>query len=215
MSVQIKYTDELGSKITAQQQSNLVRYNKLTYVSGELKIIEAIGQGRDANHTTVSYFLDSSEDKNHILQQYNDPNIVACVLHFNKQTENGFSMWDWEQYNKTSILIFKGKKAFTDANRIICHSTFNLVTNELEEGAVKVYYGNQFIDERDDQFLRITYMANGEVDLIFDVNEKFGYIKGISLGQFLADKQFSQQDFPWDEHPYYHSAYPFLPIGNL
>jgi hypothetical protein len=216
MSTQIKYTNELGSIITTQQQSSLTNYNKLTYISDNLKMIESYEQSSDVNYKTVKYFLDTTEDKNTILQQYSDAvNNVSCILYFNNQAGNGFNLWDWESYSKDSQLYFKGKEVYDNKNRLIFSCSFDLITNLLDDGAFKNYYGNQFDNPNDDLLLEFTYTSSGDVDLIFDIQGNFGYIEGISLDDYLADSQFSQQDFPWDQHTYYHAVTPYLPTGDL
>lgn len=83
------------------------------------------------------------------------------------------------------------------------------------KGARKFYYENQVSNAADDLLLKVTYNANGCVNLIFDANENFGYTKAISLATFLDDTDFSQEVFPWNEHPYCHSVLPYLPSGSL
>ncbi|SDP97646.1 hypothetical protein SAMN05428975_4457 [Mucilaginibacter sp. OK268] len=216
MSTQVTYTNELGSIITPQQRNSLTNYNKLTYISGNLKIIESYEQSRNISYRTVRYFMDETEDKNIILQQNSDvTNNASCIVYFNKQETNGFNLWDWESYSKKGHLYFKGKEVYDSQSRLIFTCSFDLVTNQLQDGAFKNYYGNQFENPSDVLLLEFTYKSSGDVDLIFDCNGNYGHTKSISLNEFLADTQFSQQQFPWDQHEYYHAITPYLPTGNL
>jgi len=160
--------------------------------------------------------MDETEDKDIILQQNCDvTDNTSCIVYFNKQETNGFNLWDWESYSKEGRLYFKGKEVYDNQSRLIFSCSFDLVTNQLEEGAFKNYYGNQFENPNDDLLLEFTYKNNGDVDLIFDYNENYGRTKGISLNEFLTDTQLSQQQFPWDQHKYYHAITPYLPTSNL
>lgn len=216
MSIEIKYTDEYGGNISSQQQSNFGRYNKLTISSGNIKMIESFKQSRGINYKTINYFLDPNENKVDILQQYSDPlNNARCIIYSNKQSANTINLWDFEEYSKDTILLFKGKQAFDSVNRIIFACTFDLLTNELQNGAIKHFYNIPSENPSNGLLLQFTYDSNGNIDWIIDIKEKFGYIKGISLDEYLADTEFSQVDFPWNQHPYYHAVTPYLPIGDL
>jgi hypothetical protein len=216
MDIQIRYANELGSPITMQQQQLLNNYQKLTYVSNQLKMVENIRFLDNVIYKVVKYFLDSAEDKTTILDEYTNANTeTSCILYFNMQSVPGFSLWDWEDYSETAQLAFKGKAVFDDKNRLVMSCSFDLLTNALRPGALKNYYSDYTGDENADNLLQFEYDSDGEVDLVFDVQGKFSYIEGITLGTYLQDTVFSEVDFPWDEHPYYHSIIPYLPTGNL
>jgi hypothetical protein len=216
MSTQIKYKNILGSFITLQQKTSLTDYKKLTYIYDTLKIIESNVMIEGLNYKTMSYFLDATEDKSTILNRYIDSlNKVKCILYFNKQSSYGFDQWDWESYSYNSELTFRGKEVFDSKGRMIMTCTFDLVTNSLQDRAVKYYYGNQLDDENDDNLFQFEYDQDGDLDMVFDVQENFGYIEGIRLETFLANVKLSQVTFPWDQHPYYHSALPYLPAISI
>jgi hypothetical protein len=216
MSIEIKYKDELGAYVSSQQLGKQETYDKLTFKSGNLKIIESFYQSGVTNYKTVYYFLEPDEYKTGILQRYTSAsNNVSCIIYFNKESANNINLWDFEEYGEDGKLYFKGKEAFDKLNRIIFHCTFDLSTNQMRRGATKHYYGSVAENPTDDSLLDFDYGSNGNLDLIIDVQEKFGYIEGISLDEYLADAKFSQVDFPWNQHLYYHAVTPYLPSGEL
>lgn len=215
MSKQIKYLNESGSIISAEQQASLEDYHKLTFIDGSIKIAEMFYVLKNITHREVSYFMDESESKNAILNRYSDTiNKVNCILYFNKQELNGFTKWDWEAYSKDSILKFKGNEVYDFNHKLIFNCSFDLTTNELQEGAFKCYYANESEDPNIDRLLKFTYDENGDIDLIFDSNGNYGYAEAFSLNEFLADTNFSQVLFSWDQHTYFHSVNPFLPPSS-
>ena len=216
MSTKIAYKNEFGSDITPEQQSSLNRYDKISYKDNLIKMIESIGKGRNFDRKTIEYFLDITENKNTILQQYTDQsNNVNCVVYFNNQSSNGYYLWDWESYSTIGTLKFRGKTVYDIDHKLIMYCSFDLNTGLLQEGAWKNCYANQSKTESEDQLLQIIYDVNGNVASLVDFTGKFGYSKSLTIDEFLADIKFSQVDFPWDQHPYYHSVLPYLPEGNL
>jgi len=216
MSNQIKYINIFGSPITAQQQNTLIDFKKMTFISNSVKTIEIFENIGEISYKSTKYFIDATENKQDIIQKHVDPTTNSnLVIYSNKVQSNGFDLWDWESYETSSQSSFKGKEVFDSQLRTLFTCTFNKSTNALLPGSQKYYYGNQFVSPTEDLLIEFTYDANWNVDLVFDSNEKYGYIEGISLATFLDDTNFSQDVFPWNEHPYYHSALPYLPSGNL
>ncbi|MDN3548772.1 hypothetical protein [Mucilaginibacter aquaedulcis] len=216
MSTQIKYTNIFGNPITAQQQSTLLDFKKMTFLSNDIKTIEIFEQVGDISYKSVKYFIDATENKQDIIQKYVDPSTNSNLVIFSNRIQaNGFDLWDWESYERSSEIYFKGKEVFDGQLRTVFVCSFNKSTNALLPGSQKYYHGNQFVSPTEDLLLEFIYDANGNVDLVFDSNENYGYIEGISLATFLDDANLSQDVFPWDEHPYYHSVLPYLPFGNL
>ncbi|MEN0056766.1 MAG: hypothetical protein AAGC65_24020 [Mucilaginibacter sp.] len=216
MSTQIKYTDYFGVPITDLQQSTLVNFKKFTFVSNEIKIIETFEKIENISYLSVKYFIDASENKQDIIQKYVEVNTNSSLtIYSNKEQANGFTLWDWESYEDSLQIAFKGKETFDNKLRTIFNCAFDRSTNLLLLGARKFYYGNQVVSPGDDLLLKFTYDAHGNIDLIFDSNENYGYIEGISSAEFLDDDNLSQGVFPLSEHPYYRSAFPYLPEGEL
>lgn len=93
MSIEIKYKNELGADISSQQQRNLVNYTKLTFDSGQLKIIETFSQGRKSISRTVEYFLSPEENKTDLLRQFSSTvNNRKSIFYFNKQSANNINL---------------------------------------------------------------------------------------------------------------------------
>jgi hypothetical protein len=216
MSIEIKYTDGFGSEISSEQQRKLVNYDKLTFDSGNLKMIESFHQSRGIDYGIIKYFLSPEENKTDLLQHYSSAvNNVSCIFYFNKQFANNINLWDYEEYRKDEKLYFKGKQAFDALNRLVFVCGFDLATNQLKDRAKKYYYGAAAENSTNDSILWFTYDSNGDLNSITDIQEKFGYNESISLDEYLADTDFSQIDFPWNQHPYYHAVTPYLPTGDL
>lgn len=210
MATIIKYANELLNPITESQLSMLQKYNKLIYEDGLLKVIEFYGKTRSINYKRTNYFLNSSENKNFIIDQFTDSTKnEMCLVYFNKQSLGDYNLWDWESYSMDRVLKLKGKHVFDKNNKIILSINYDLDTNAIKS-AYKYYYENLIEGEMTDHLLRFSY-DNGELDSISDIKSTYGYIQSIDLEQFLADIEFSQVQFPWHQHPYYHSLYPLLP----
>ena len=211
MGINIKYKNDMGSFIAEQQAKELNEYSKITYEDGEVKTITEFVKLRTKAQKTISYFLAVGESKIDIVQENTSiTDNTSCLIYFNKQTKNGFNVWDIEEYNSEGILRFKSKEAYDNKHRLVFMGKFNNDTDILESGSFKFYYLNKYEDEYKDRLLKITYDEHGDVDVIIDINDHFDYYKAPSLDEFLAD-DVGQILFPWNEHPYYHSAYPFLP----
>ncbi|QNR86040.1 hypothetical protein H9N25_06320 [Pedobacter riviphilus] len=63
----------------------------------------------------------------------------------------------------------------------------------------------------DDIIFTFTYDNDGSIITITDHEDRFGYYAALDLQQFTEEPMIQDSFFPWNEHPYYHSAYPFLP----
>ena len=207
-----KYTVIYGNVLSSLQVKTIARYNKLIYIDDTLKRVENYNLNRSSSPVFFNYYLNENEDKHSVLQQHLK---VNCLIYFNKQSSNGFNLWDWEEYAPAGELKFKGKKVFDNMHRKIFYCSYDLATNELEEGACKYFYANKVESEYEDMLLRFRYKSNGEFDEAVDIHDNFDFFKPLSLDMFLANMQYFQEDFRWDQHPYYHSVYPFLPEGPL
>lgn len=216
MTIQTKYTNDLGITVTDQQLSTLRSYKKITIDTGVVKMIERFWKTDDMTFKIVNYFLSKTENKQEIVERFSDiENDISCRIYFNKQSQNGFDLWEYEEYTRTTEIVFKGKEVFDSNNRMIFSANFDLNTGALLLGATKIYHSGISDNPLNDELLMFSYKEDGSVDLIYDSQEEFGYIKGIYLDKYLADTQFSQVDFPWDQHTYYHNVLPYLPAGSL
>ena len=214
MSIIVKYTNVLSDFITEKQANQSDSYSKYIYYDGLLKKIEYYGKARVKTYKVTTYFLDSSENKDIIIEQFTDSNAnFKCVVYFNQQISGSFSLWDREEYTKEGILVFKGKDVFDSNNKMLLSVDYVLGSDSIKS-AYKYYYGNRYESELKDRLLEFSYDSTGQLLQIMDVDNNFGYLKSIDIDQFLADTNFSQVQFPWVLHPYYHSLYPFLPQSD-
>jgi hypothetical protein len=214
--MEIRYTNLFDESITSQQKDALDRYYILHYDAGQLKIREQVIKHRGQTFRYVTHYLGQTEDKEAVLHDaINLQKYDKCIVYFNRQSANGFSLWDKETYNKESNLIFKGKEVFDSLNRTILNAYFDLNTNMLKAGARKFFYTDKYANDFENILFEFSYMSDGSMHTINDLHDTYGYRKGIYLDDFLTDEWYSQHIFPWDQHPYYHSVYPFLPEGPL
>jgi hypothetical protein len=217
MSSTIKYKNTFGTTISFNQVKTLNRYYIINCENGAVKTIISVDKYSGIEKKGISYYMGISEVKNDVLQNLKQFNSYHYfVLFYNKQNAYGVDLWDFEEYKENLTLNGKGKKAYDGKHRVVMSCGLDLQTNQPKGNFIyKKYYGNQFGNESEDLLIKVEYYENGNVDWIYDSNENFGYSDPISLQEFLADTEFSQQDFPWNQHPYYHSIYPFLPEGPL
>jgi len=211
----VKYQNLFGDSLTSQQIVELSDYSKISFKNNNVKIIEYYSLTISGMSTVVSYFMDTEEAKQDILDKYCDPiKHVKCTLLFNKQQIGRYHLWKWEDYSVDKICTHKGEKVYDEKHRTLFSNEIDIRSDTLKS-AQKYYHGNVYSGEFADTLLGFNYNSDGSVKYIFDTHEKYGYIRGITLDEFLEDTEFSQELFPWEQHPYFHSAYPFLPEGDL
>ncbi|MDR2207254.1 MAG: hypothetical protein LBE36_13980 [Flavobacteriaceae bacterium] len=210
----IQYKNVKGNLVTGQQVQMMDAYNieTLDDVTGKLKIIERFRHYTDTPSKYFEYFLGENEDKNAVIQTYGNKEFSTGVLiYLNKQSANGFDLWDYEAYLKTGELTFKGKTVFDNQNREIFSCNVDKQTNEIIDVPSKHYYGTsndpeglqlEFKYERDPQTNEIKVYID-------DDNETSGVIHTMKQSYFI---EIFGQDF-WDAHPYYHSLLPILPTS--
>ena len=211
-----KYKNELGQFITQQQIENLEFYDTIFYDEDHIKFIEKYSiYAEDDKSVIIEYFLDFDEDKSAIVDQLyqRDKLVESVVIYSVKEVSGNFSKWNYEYFRVDGTVRERGIEVFDAYNRTIFSGSLDLNTNTLLDGSSKNYY-NDLSAEESEPFISFTYHADGTVNWVID-NEELYYIKGVSLEEFLANSEYSQVDFPWNNHPYYHSTYPFLPIGDL
>lgn len=206
MSVQIKYKNTAGNLITSQQVQNLDYFDKITFVDDQIKMIESKIRIRNGSRTTISYYLSNSENKQEILNKFTDADKNQnCNISFNKQNFGEFGIWDDEEYSKEGDLRHRGKHTLDSKGRIIFSCGFDLQSNQLLDRSFKSYYLG------DDMIFTFTYDNDGSIITITDHEDRFGYYAALDLQQFIEEPMIQDSFFSWNEHPYYHSAYPFLP----
>lgn len=214
MAIVTKYLSETLDPITEDQSLILDKYHEEIYIDGFLKKGIFHGNSRKGRYWVTEYFLDESEDINAILDEFSDPILnKRCIIYNNMQTNGNYTLWDRAEYSIHKVIKFKGKTVFDSSNRRLVNIDYDINTNTIKE-AYKYFYENVYEGELSDRLLEFKYYENGELEYISDIKNRFDYIKPVNLTQFLADTQFSQVDFPWDQHTYYHNLYPLFPEGD-
>jgi len=221
----IEYKNSNGKTVTAQQFSMLKEGKIYTYddATGKLKKTENFSHFNRAGikRTWYEYYLDSSENKNNIVQQYtNSMQSHSVLIYFNKQSIFGFEAWDCEFYNENGVLKSKKKIVTDEQGRIILRANFDLQTNEITHhpaySPTKYYFGTSLdmANGLPNLELIFTYEfdtnTNQFVTSIKDINETTGQINTMNVAKFI---ELFGQAF-WDAHPYYHSLTPFLPTSG-
>jgi hypothetical protein len=204
MALTIIYTNGTGGILTTQQVSLLTQYIILTYQDDILKTTEKVGLGSNGDYRVVEYYLSSSENKSDIIQSYADGKS-ALHVYFNSQNQNSFTLWSSEGYSKDSLLTSKGVIVYNSQNWPVMYVSQD----------IKNYYGNQFSNQYEDTLLQFNYDVKGDLITVSDYNDTYGFGQGsLSPDDFMAYMQSIQEDFSWDEHPYFQALKPYLPDSN-
>lgn len=191
--------------------SMLTNYRAITYEDGAVKTIEEFGLGTDGNSMFVQYFMNPSENKSDVIASYSGGN-TGLEVYFNSQSQNGFTQWNWEKYAPDGTLKLKGFIVFNSKNWEVMVLPLNPNTGTMFLIGYKCYYGNVFPNQYDDLLLKFDYNAEGSLKSVSDFNDTYGFNQGeLSADEFIAYMQSIQQDFSWDQHPYFQSLTPYLP----
>lgn len=210
------YKNILGQNITLQQLNQLEEYilETIDDNTGEVKTIETTRMVRESQTKSYDYFLEISEDKNIVIQQFMANSLFKGIsIYENKSNVFGFTAYDVEDYNIDGILYSKSKHVYDSSNRIILHCSLDLQTNEIitSDTPAKYYYGTQ--NDLPDLVLKFTYefdqVTNQFKTYVLDVNQSTVHFNTLNQLNFI---DVFGQDF-WDNHPYYHSLLPLFPTS--
>lgn len=166
----------------------------------------------------LEYFVNSEENPSAVLQQFLDLNeYEAIILYLNRQVSLQYTLWDVNMYDDEGNLEGKKKVAFDEKNRPIMSYHIDLNTGEIANipSPYKRFYINEFDSDRENLRVQCEYNTDGTLQRIFDEDPNYGYIHPFSVPEFFENTAFSEVRFRWSEHPYYHSLYPLLPVGEL
>lgn len=219
----IKYTNINGKSVTSQQVEMLKEYKIQTFddTSGKIKKIESVRLKRgNIPFTFFEYYLEPSENKTQIIQQYTDQiKDHRLGIYLNKQSANGFDLWDYESYDNNGNLFVKKKFVYDIQGRMILNLTIDTQTNEItnhsEYFPTKYYYGTALDTANGLPNLELEFRFKFDTDInqfvtyIKDINGTTGEIHTMNVNEFI---ELFGQAF-WDSHPYYHSVLPFLPTS--
>ena len=207
MSTEKKYYNEFLKEITEQQVLHLDKYITHFIIDGKLKKAERILKGK----TFGKYYLDSNESLQDKIQELCVNKNQRWMLYTRESSDFGFTLWNWIDVDETGNLLFKGKEVLDSLNRRIFGCSIDNVTG-IRGNAFKTYYN----DNGDTSLLDFSYEADGSISSIRDVQDTWGLDGGwpMDVEELIAvDKNVGA--FPWDEHPYFHSAEPYLPTSAV
>lgn len=229
--IMIQYTNFDNQLITAQQMQAMQEYNVVTIddISGKIEKIEQVRFSvRNGERRFFEYFLNVNEDKNSIIQEYiNKENFIGITLFFNHEQAFGFDQWEYEEYGKTGLLAFKGKRVFDNQNRVIANVSYDLQTGDI----LSTTRPKKFLYL--DHFTMTYEHPDFEDDIIRDVTITFIYKLDPQTGETFIDRDsyLSTKQIEWNEelmhlkfddflnmypsfmedNPYYSTLYPLLP----
>jgi len=214
MSTEIKYTDTYNKILTAQQLLQTDNFTKHIYVNGILKI-------RERNYTLprsnkkfkrITYFMDdATEDQNTVASQLcSIEENTSCILRYNRQTSNGFTLWDGQFYDVDGLPKGNGGQVvYNDMGRNIYSSVFDQETVPLRS-VTKTMYANETDNDWEDILFIFHFIRDidtGEMELsISDFNNRYYWLMPQDV-----DVDFVQDEGYWDNLQYYHSHLPILP----
>lgn len=214
MSTEIKYTDTYNKILTAQQLKQTDEFVKHVYVDGILKIKEENYKLSKNNKKfkRVHYFVDdATENLDTIASQIcSVEENTSCYISFNRQSLNGFTIWDWQLYGLDGLPKGAGgQKVYNNLGRIIYSSVFDQETSQLLK-VTKTMYANETDNDWEDKLFKFHFIRDvdtGEIKLsITDANRRYYWLMPQDI-----DVEFVQDEGYWDNHPYYHSHLPIFP----
>jgi len=213
MSIQIKYKNDSGFFIPEVQASALESFEKITYLDGAVKYIELTSPTRGGgSRISIDHFMSSGEQMQDILDGYIGKYTTVC-LYFNKQTNLSFTSWDYNVYSAEGVLIGKATIVYDFYDRMIFSGELDLQTEQLKNTSSKIYYNP--LSTKEEIHYMFAYDKQGNIEWINDFKNDDTWAGGYYSNEFQDIGSDPLIDFVWDQHPYYHSAYPFLPTGDL
>ncbi|KMQ69491.1 hypothetical protein [Chryseobacterium koreense] len=207
MSTEKKYYNEFFKEITEQQVGHLNNYYINHVINGKLKKVEDISP----NFFMGEYYLDSNENLQEKIQELCINQNQRWIFYTQEASAFGFTLWNSVDIDKIGNLLFKGKHVLDNLNRRIFGCSIDNVTG-IRERSSKTYYN----DNGDTPLLRFSYKADGSISYMSDVQDTWGLDGGwpMDVAELIAVDQ-NVGAFPWDEHPYFHSAEPYLPTSAV
>jgi hypothetical protein len=214
MSTEIKYTDTYNKILTAQQLLQTDNFTKHIYVDSVLKSEEQnyTLPRTDKKFKRIFYFLDdTTENRDTVANQLcNIQENTSCVIRYNKQTLNEFTLWDSQFYDVDGLPKGNGGQVvYNDMGRNIYSSVFDQETVPLRS-VTKIMYANETDNDWEDRLFLFHFIRDidtGEMELsIHDANNRYYWLMPQDI-----DVEFVQGEGYWDNHQNYHSHLPILP----
>lgn len=198
-----KYYNKFFKEITEQEADQLDELYIKYFLDGKLKKIEDI----TSKYFIGTYYLDDTENLQSKIQEFCVQGGQRWIFHTKESSSFGYSLWNWVDIDNTGAIIFKGKRVLDIKNREVFNCSNDLSSNQME-GATKRY----FKGEDTEPILLFEYNDQNNLSYILDRKDTWGLGGGWPMDKeelIIVDERIGV--FPWDQHPYFHSAVPFLP----
>ena len=213
MSTYIKKTNEDGKFITDQQATMLYTYNNNIYdsVTNTLNKVEFFFVDRKTGEHKQwggAVYLIDGKDLDTSVNQHIEIG-KSWTFYYNKQTNNnGDVQWEFVTYIK-GILEDKGIFVFDNKDRKIASCWVDITTGQ-KTNKWKCFFGDPAIfayefGSEDSANFEFTYRDDDTIKEVFNYDDDY------TLDEFLANEEIMAQ-FPWNQHTYFHSFEPMLPI---
>ena len=197
-----KYYNRFFEEITEQEANQLDQFYISYFVDGRIKKTDHISP----NYFMGEYYLDATENIQEKIHELCIEGGHRWVFYTQESAAFGYTLWNWEDIGEKANLKFKGKQVLDSKNREIFNCSMNISNGQMEE-ATKKYYNND-----DVLLLTVDYDSQNKMTHAYDKQDTWGLDGGWPIDKeelIIVDAHIGA--FPWDEHPYFHSAIPFLP----
>lgn len=198
-----KYYNGYFEEITEQEADQLDEFYIKYFLDGKLKKIEDI----TPKYFIGTYYLDDTENLQSKIQEFCVQGGQRWIFHTKESSSFGYSLWNWVDIDKTGAIIFKGKRVLDSKNREIFNCSIDLSSNQMRRATKRYFKG-----EDTEPILLFEYNDQNSLSYILDRKDSWGLGGGWPMDKeelIIMDARVGA--FPWDEHPYFHSAIPFLP----
>jgi hypothetical protein len=218
MSTEIKYKNFEGELLTPQQLAVINDdYSKEQYIDDKLKRVDYYIRG---SINWGAYYLEDGENIQSVLTGLGEV-WQSTLLFLDEQAVGGYVARNWEVYQGANKLD-KGRTVYDSLNREVGEETLSLNTLDVIK-VTKKYYLDQF-----GPFIDDGYVLNfGTFEFTYDSpglpSEKIRVwvnLPGFDHKDYPINDQRNELTHPiirkifiWEDHPYYHSSSPFIPIS--
>lgn len=206
MSLEKKFYNQYFKEITEKQASQMDDLYIKYLLDGKLKKIEDI----NADYFIGTYYLDDTENLQSKIQELCVQAGQRWIFHTKESSSFGYSLWNWVDIDNTGAIIFKGKRVLDLKNREVFNCSNDLLSNEMRKATKRYFKG-----EDTEPILQFEYNNQNNLSYILDKKDSWGLGGGWPMDKeelVIVDANVGL--FPWDQHPYFHSALPFLPTSN-
>lgn len=196
MEFEIKYEDYFENEIDFNVINSSEKYLKVYYKNGSIKKKE---EYLNEKITHLIYYLDDTENPEHILQENAEISSVEMIEsekigEYFKRTHSDYDAGIKDENDSFSVIDKK--------NREIYYSS--IIGGEEETN-------KYFYDKNGKKIYTFWYYSKSTVSRIDTLNPKhFAYINEFKQS-FTAEEFMNLPDVDWENMKYYHNAEPILP----